>query len=294
MSVFSHSEPPAHALRRLLAAPGLLVAPGAGDALTARLIVEAGFPAVYASGAAIANSLLGAPDIGLVSFSESLETVRHICESVAAPVIADADTGYGNAVNVLRTVRAFEAAGAAAIQLEDQVSPKRCGHFDGKEVIEAAEMAHKIRAAVDARRDSAFVIIARTDSLATHGFEEAVRRGRRYAEAGADVIFVDAPITREQVAALPAAVGAPMLFNMVEGAKTPLFSHAELVAFGYRIVIHPSLVLRVAAKAGLEALRALKRNGDSRDALPRMLDWDERQRLVQLPEYIALEKRYAQ
>ena len=278
----------------MLAAQGLIVAPGAADALTARLIVEAGFSAVYASGAAIANTLLGAPDIGLVSFSESLEAVRRIAESVPVPVIADADTGYGNAVNVLRTARAFEAAGAAAIQLEDQVSPKRCGHFDGKDVIDPGEMAHKIRAAVDARRDPDFVIIARTDSLATHGFDEAVMRGRRYAEAGADVIFVDAPTTREQVAALPAAVGAPMLINMVEGAKTPLFTHAELAAFGYRIVIHPSLVLRVAAKAGIEALRELKRDGDSRAALPRMLDWDERQRLVQLPEYQALEKRYAQ
>lgn len=287
-------DPPARVLRRMLAEPGLIVAPGAADALTARLIVEAGFAAVYASGAAIANTLLGAPDIGLVSFSESLEAVRRIAEAVPIPVIADADTGYGNAVNVLRTARAFEAAGAAAIQLEDQVSPKRCGHFDGKAVIDPAEMDQKIRAAVDARRDPDFVIIARTDSLATHGFDEAVARGRRYAAAGADAIFVDAPTTREQVSALPAAVGAPMLFNMVEGAKTPLFTHEELAGFGYRIVIHPSLVLRVAAKAGLEALRALKRDGDSRAALARMLDWDERQRLVQLPEYQALEKRYAQ
>ena len=166
-----------------------------------------------------------------MSFTESLEAVRRIAECVPVPVIADADTGYGNPINVLRTVRAFEAAGAAAIQLEDQVSPKRCGHFDGKEVIDPAEMEQKIRAAVDVRRDPAFVIIARTDSLATHGFEEAVARGRRYSEAGADVIFVDAPITREQVAALPAAVGAPMLFNMVEGAKTPLFTHEEPVSY---------------------------------------------------------------
>lgn len=286
------TELPAIALRRLLATPGLIIAPGAWDALSARLVAEAGFSAVYASGAAIANTLLGLPDIGLVSFGEAIEVVRRMADASPVPVIADGDTGFGNAINVIRTVRAFESAGAAAIQIEDQVSPKRCGHFDGKEVIDPAEMEQKIRAAVDARRDPRFVIIARTDSLATHGFDGAVARARGYAAAGADVVFVDAPVTAEQVAALPSAVGAPMLFNMAEGAKTPLFSHAELAGFGYKIVIHPSLALRVAAKATLDALRDVKRDGGSANVLPRMLDWAERQRLVNLPEYDALARRY--
>ncbi len=214
-------ESPAIPLRRLLETPGLIVAPGALDALSARLMAEAEFSAVYASGAAIANTLLGLPDIGLVSFGEAIEVVRRMADASPIPVIA------------------------------------------------------------------------RTDSLATHGFDEAVARARGYAAAGADVVFVDAPVTAEQVAALPSAVGAPMFFNMAEGAKTPLFSHAELAGFGYKIVIHPSLALRVAAKATLDALRDVKRGGGSANVLPRILDWAERHRLVNLPEYAALERRYA-
>lgn len=281
------------ALRRLLAGPEVVIAPGAWDAFSARVVAEAGFPAVYASGAAIANTLLGAPDLGLVSFAEALEAVRRMAEASPVPVIADGDTGFGNALNVQRTVRTFEAAGAAAIQLEDQDFPKRCGHFDGKSVIDAAEMEQKLRAAHDARREGGLILIARTDSLATHGYTEAIARARRYAAAGADVIFVDAPVSREQVVALPRDVGAPMLFNHVEGAKSPAFTHAELADFGYRIIIHPSFALRAAAKAALEALSALRRDGDAAAAGHRLLSWEERQRLVGLPEFQALERRYA-
>jgi len=283
---------PTTQLRRLLQRPQILVAPGAADAISARLIQRAGFEAVYATGAGISNALLGLPDIGLITMSEMVDQVRRIVEAVDIPVIADADTGYGNPLNVMRTVGVYEKAGVAALQIEDQVTPKRCGHFAGKEVVPAFEMAQKIRAACEARTDPDLVIIARTDSLATHGFDEAIQRGRLYAEAGADVIFVDAPTTPAQVDSLPHQIPAPLLFNMTEGAKTPLFSHAELQKFGYKIVIHPNLMLRVALKATSEALATLKKNGSSETLLPQMMDWDARQELVRLPEYEALEKKF--
>jgi len=279
-------------LRRLLQRPQILVAPGAVDALSARLIERAGFEAAYATGAGIANALLGLPDIGLITMSEMVDQVRRIVEAVNIPVIADADTGYGNPLNVMRTVRVYERAGVAALQMEDQVTPKRCGHFAGKEVVAAFEMAQKIRAAREARTDPDLVIIARTDSLATHGLDEAIRRGRLYAEAGADVIFVDAPTTPAQVESLPQQIPVPLLFNMTEGAKTPLFSHAQIQRFGYKIVIHPNLALRVALKATGEALAILKERGSSETLLPQMIDWDARQELVHLAEYNALEKKF--
>lgn len=279
-------------LRQLLTAQKILVAPGAADALNARLIQEAGFAAVYATGAGIANSLLGLPDIGLITMTEMVDQVQRIVEAVPVPVIADADTGYGNPLNVMRTVRVYEKAGVAALQLEDQVTPKRCGHFAGKEVVSLFEMTQKLKAACAARTDPDLMIIARTDALATHGFEEAVTRAQAYVAAGADIIFVDAPTTRAQVESLPKLISAPLLFNMTEGAKTPLFSHAELEAFGYKIVIHPNLILRVALKASLQALRTLRQEHSSETLLPHMAEWSERQRLVQLPTYEALEKTY--
>ncbi len=283
---------PTTQLRRFLQRPQILVAPGAADALSARLVERAGFDTVYATGAGISNALLGVPDIGLITMSEMVDQVRRIVESVDIPVIADADTGYGNPLNVMRTVRVYEKAGVAALQIEDQVTPKRCGHFAGKEVVPAFEMTQKIRAACEARTDPDLVIIARTDSLATHGFDEAIQRGRLYADAGADVIFVDAPTTPAQAESLPQQIPVPLLFNMTEGAKTPLFSHAQLQKFGYKIVIHPNLALRVALKAMGEALAILKENGSSETLLPRMIDWDARQQLVHLPEYDALEKKF--
>jgi 2-methylisocitrate lyase-like PEP mutase family enzyme len=202
-------------------------------------------------------------------------------------VIADADTGYGNPLNVTRTVQLYESAGVAAIQLEDQVTPKKCGHFDGKEVIEAAEMAQKIHAAANARKE--MLIVARTDALGTHGLDEAIRRGKLYASAGADIIFIEAPTQKEQIAALPSQVNAPLLFNMTEGAKTPMMDHAELQAMGYRVVIHPNFAMRIAAKATQSALAMLNKVHSSELLVSSMLEWNERQRIVRLPEWETLD-----
>jgi 2-methylisocitrate lyase-like PEP mutase family enzyme len=274
-------------LRQLLDQPEILVAPGAVDALTGRLIEEAGFKALYASGAGIANAQFGFPDIGLLTLSEMIESIGRIVKAVDIPVIADADTGYGNALNVSRTVQVYEDAGVAAIQLEDQVTPKKCGHFNGKEVISAEEMIQKLHAALKARRE--MLVIARTDSLATHGVDEAVRRATLYARAGADLIFVEAPTQKDQIAALPKQINAPLLFNMTEGAKSPMIAHEELQEMGYRLVIHPNLALRIAARAVQSALSVLQKTHTSELLLSSMLDWDERQRLVRLPEWEALD-----
>ncbi|MGE5642604.1 MAG: isocitrate lyase/PEP mutase family protein [Byssovorax cruenta] len=274
-------------LRNLLARPEILVVPGAAEALTARLIEDTGFSAVYASGAGIANVLFALPDVGLLTLTEMIEPIHRIVKAVNIPVIADADTGYGNAVNVTRTVQVYEEAGVAAIQLEDQVTPKKCGHFNGKEVIAAEEMAQKIHAAVKARKE--MLIIARTDSLATHGMDEAVRRANLYARAGADLIFVEAPTQTDDIAELPKRIQAPLLFNMTEGAKTPPLSHDELQSMGYRVVIHPNLAMRVAARAIQSALAVLQKTRGSELLIPSMLEWNERQRLVRLPEWEALD-----
>lgn len=283
---------PAARLRGLLGDAGVLVLPGAADALTARLIADAGYPAVYATGAGIANALLGLPDLGLTTMTEVAEQVRRIADAVSVPVIADVDTGYGNPLNVIRTVRTFERAGAAGVQLEDQVAPKRCGHFAGKEVIPAAEMVAKVRAAVHARSDPDFVLIARTDAIATHGMAEAIARGRAYAAAGADLIFVEAPTTVEDWARLPREIPAPLVANMTEGAKSPPLSVAELGAMGYRVALYPNTLLRVAMQAVQNALTTLRDEGSSAALVPQMVTWTERQRLVGLPEYEALERDY--
>lgn len=279
-------------LRSLLEQPHILIAPGAADALTARLIQEAGFDAVYATGAGIANTQFAIPDIGLLTMTEMVEQIRRMANAVDVPVIADADTGYGNPLNVQRTVREYEHAGIAAIQIEDQVSPKKCGHFSKKEVIAEEEMVQKLRAAVAARRDPDLVLIARTDSLATHGYDTAVARARLYAANGADVVFVEAPTNREQISRLPQEVPVPLLFNMTEGAKTPLFSARELEEYGYRLVIYPNTALRVAMRAVQEALSILKTEESSAALLPHMMSWDERQRIVRLPEYEKLDQEF--
>ncbi len=279
---------PASALRDSLVLPEILVVPGAVDALTAHLIEEAGFPAVYASGAGIANAQFGLPDIGLLSMNEMIDSIRHMVDAVQVPVIADADTGYGGILNVTRTVQIYEAAGVAAIQLEDQVTPKKCGHFNGKEVIPAEEMVQKLHAALHMRKE--MLIIARTDSLATHGFEEAVRRANLYASAGADLIFVEAPTRRDQISELPKRISAPLMFNMTEGAKSPMLSHYELQEMGFRVVIHPNLTMRIAARAVQSALSVLQKTHSSELLLSSMLDWDERQRIVRLAEWEALDQ----
>ncbi len=274
-------------LRQLLSQPEILVAPGAVDALTARLVEDSGFRAVYASGAGIANAQFALPDMGLITMTEMIEPIRRMVGAVNLPLIADADTGYGNAANVTRTVRVYEEAGVAAIQLEDQITPKRSGHFPGKKVIPAWEMEQKIHAALRARKE--MLVIARTDSLATHGMEEAIRRANRYADAGADLIFVEAPTQKEQIAQLPQKIHAPLLFNITEGAKTPPISHDELQEMGYRIVIYPNLAMRVAARAVQSAFSVLLKTRSSELLLASMLEWNERQRLVRLPEWEALE-----
>lgn len=283
---------PGARLRALLRRPDVLVVPGCADALTARIAVSVGFECVYATGAGIANALLGQPDVGLTTMTEVVGQVERICDAVEVPVIVDIDTGFGNAINARRTVRAMERAGAAAVQVEDQTFPKRCGHFSGKDVIPLAEMLGKLQAVLDARRDPSLVVIARTDALAADGFEAAVERGRAFAEAGADIVFIEAPTDREQLAALPGAIPVPLVANMVEGGRTPLLDAAALGAMGFRIVLFANFALRVGAAAVRDALVDLRATGDASRQLDRMLGWDERQRLVGLPEIQDLEARY--
>ncbi len=283
---------PGRRLRALLDRPEALVLPGCSDALTARIAVAAGFEAVYATGAGIANTLLGVPDVGLTTMTELVDQVARIVAAVDVPVVADIDTGFGNAINARRAVVEFERAGVAAIQIEDQVFPKRCGHFSGKEIVPLPEMLAKLQAVLEARRDPALVVIARTDALAVDGFEAAIERGRAFAEAGADVVFIEAPILLDQLAALPGRVPAPLLANMVEGGRTPLYGSDELAAMGYRIVLFANTAMRVGARAIRDALAELRATGDSRPLQDRMLSWEDRQALVGLPEIEALEARY--
>jgi 2-methylisocitrate lyase-like PEP mutase family enzyme len=269
-----------------------LVLPGCSDALTARIAAGVGFEAIYATGAGIANSLLGSPDVGLTTMTEVLDEVARITDAVDVPVIADIDTGFGNAINARRTVRAFERVGVGGVQIEDQVFPKRCGHFDRKAVIELDEFLGKLQAVLDARADPDVVVIARTDVLAVDGLEAAVERATRFVEVGADLVFVEGPPDLETLAALPRRIDAPLVANMVEGGRTPLLSASELAELGYAVVLFANTALRVAARAARDALTELRRTGDASVLQDRMLGWDERQALVGLPEIEALEDRY--
>jgi 2-methylisocitrate lyase-like PEP mutase family enzyme len=287
--------PPEPSLRVRLSRPPIVVAPGVYDALTALIAEQAGFGTLYVSGAAIAYSKLGRPDIGLVSMSEVVGTVALIRDRVGADLIVDADTGYGNALNVRRTVRLMERAGANAIQLEDQDFPKRCGHLDGKVLVSAAEMVGKIKAAVDARHSADTLIVARTDAVAVEGFEAALARARLYREAGADVLFVEAPREKEQLARIAQALSnqAPLLANMVEGGKTPLMSAPELQSLGFALVIFPGAIARVLAKAAGEFYASLAADGTSEPWRARMLDFDALNELIGTPEMLALGQRYS-
>ena len=267
--------------------------PGCADALTARIAADLGFEAVYATGAGISNAMLGLPDVGLATLTEVVDQVGRMCDAVDVPVVADMDTGHGNALNARRAVRALEAAGAAAVQVEDQTFPKRCGHFDGKEVVPVEEMLAKLRAVLEARRDPATVVIARTDALAVEGVEAAVHRANAYADAGADLLFIEAPPTLELVAALPRRVRAPLVANMVEGGLTPLQDADELGAMGYRVVLFANTALRASMLAVQSALRQLREDGGSARMVDRLIGWDERQRLVGKPELDRLATRYA-
>jgi 2-methylisocitrate lyase-like PEP mutase family enzyme len=285
-------------LKARLDQPGILVAPGVFNAWSALLAERAGFEAVYLSGASIAYTRLGRPDIGLVSHTEVADILGCIRERVPLPIIVDADTGFGNALNVRRTVtlleRAGGGAGGLAIQLEDQTSPKRCGHLDGKTLIPAAEMAGKIRAALDARASSDTLIIARTDAVAVEGLEPALERAQRYLEAGADVLFIEALRSPEDMrsAAGHFAGRAPLLANMVEGGKTPLLPASELQGLGFSIVIFPGGLVRALSRTANDYFASLKATGSTAAFLDRMLDFSELNALIGTPEMLALGKRY--
>jgi carboxyvinyl-carboxyphosphonate phosphorylmutase len=285
---------PGRRLRELLGGPQPLIAPGAYDALSARLVEQAGFDAVYMTGFGTTASLIGRPDVGLLSGAEMVDNARRIVAAVDVPVIADADTGYGNAINVLRTVQLYEQAGVAGIQLEDQVAPKKCGHMSGKAVIGTEEMVGKIRAAVAARRDPDLVVIARTDAVAVSGVAEAVSRARAYAEAGADVLFVEAPTSESDIEAVASELSgvAPLVFNWAEGGRTPPLPLERIAELGFSLVIYPIGTL-LAATAGIRSLLAtLKADGTPVAALGGLPTFDEFTGLVGLPEVQELEQRF--
>jgi 2-methylisocitrate lyase-like PEP mutase family enzyme len=280
----------------MIRSPGITLVPGAFNAFLAKLVENYGFPAVYVSGSGTSMTLLGRPDVGLVTLNEMVMNVRYICQTVEIPVISDADTGYGNAVNVTRTVRDFIEAGAAAIHIEDQEMPKKCGHYSGKTLVSRDEMVGKLRAAVDTRDkyDPDFVVIARTDARGASGggFDEAVARANLYAEAGADMIFADGLASEDEVASLPKRVKSPVMANMVEGGLTPLHSADELAAMGYRLVIFPNSLVRLMQRAASELLDGLKRTGSTAAFLERMTLFPGPHELVGLSEFKRLEKKY--
>jgi 2-methylisocitrate lyase-like PEP mutase family enzyme len=279
------------ALKRALYKGAGRIVPGAANALTARLIERLGFEAVYVTGAGVANAFLGVPDIGLVTLTELAENVAAMRDSIGVPLIVDADTGFGNAVNVARTITVLERAGANAVQLEDQEFPKRCGHFAGKSVIEAAEMAQKVKAAVDARRDPDLLIIARTDAIAVKGLEDALERAALYAEAGADLTFVEAPRSIPDMERI-AKLEVPQVANLVAGGLTPLLPRAELQRIGFALVLYANAALQAAMLAMKEVLTHLRDRGSLDQMSHRLMDFTERQEIVGKSHYDALEKRY--
>ena len=283
------TPPPASPGRRLrdawAAAP--IAVPGVFNALVGRMAGRLGFQAMYLSGAALSASM-GLPDVGLVTLTEFVEEARRLTAACSLPLLCDADVGFGEALNVERTVRLFEGAGAAGIHLEDQLLPKRCGHLSGKTLVEPAAMAAKVRAAAAARKDADFVIVARTDARGVHGFDDAVRRARLYLEAGADVIFPEALESVEEFAAFARAVESPLLANMTEFGRGPILDFAALAAMGYRMVLYPVTALRTALRAAEATLAEILAKGHQRDALPRMLS---RAELYDLLDYAGYEKR---
>ncbi len=269
-----------------------LVVPGAYDGVSAKLVARTGFPAVYMTGYGTSASRLGLPDLGFAGLTEMVENARQMVASVPIPLIADADTGYGNPLHVRRTVQAYEAAGVAALHVEDQVWPKRCGHLAGKQVIPTEEMAQKIRAAVEARHDPDLLIIARTDALALSGFDDALRRAEAYAKAGADVLFVEAPTTVAEIEAIPKALNRPCLFNYAPGGRSPLVPLSRLRALGYGIIIFPVQTLFAAARAIAEYLQALKATDDPASLDDRLMPFADFNDLIGVTEFLALADRY--
>lgn len=278
-------------LRTLINKPQFLIVPGAYDVLTARLAQIVGFDAVYLTGGGYSRAN-GYPDLGLLTMSENVQFISRTVEAVDIPVIADMDTGYGNALNVVRCVREYEKAGVAAFHLEDQVSPKKCGHYEGKQLVSQTEMVGKIKAAVDTRRDENMIVIARTDARAIEGFEAAIERMNAYLEAGADVGFVEAPQTVEEMRRIPISITKPALVNIFEGGKTPPQPAERLEEMGFRIGIYPSQTHRAAIFSALEVLRVLKRDGDTLAIEHRLATFHDREQAVNTAYWRELEQKY--
>lgn len=279
-------------LKDMVAARRGVLVPGAFNALSAKVIEDLGFEAIYVTGAGVTNMWFGMPDQGFMGLAEIADHTARIRDTVSLPLLVDADTGFGNALNVYHTVRTLERAGADCIQLEDQVAPKRCGHFNGKEVISTEEAVSKIKAAVDARRDPNLLVMARTDAAATHGFEAAVERAQRFAEAGADILFVEAVTTAEEIRALPARLATPQLMNMVIGGKTPIFDAEQLGELGYGIVLYANAALQGAVAGMQKTLTVLRDQKAVQESSGLVATFAERQRLVGKPAWDALEKRF--
>ena len=271
-----------------------LVVPGCYDALSARLVEQAGFDAVYMTGFGTTASLLGRPDVGLLGLAEMVDNARRITATISVPLVADADTGYGNPINVIRTVREYERAGVAALHIEDQIMPKRCGHMENKQVVDTASMVAKIRAAVSARRSDDFIVIARTDSRATHGLDEALRRASAFAEAGADVLFVEALLGEDEIERVATEfAGVPLLFNWAEGGKTPPLTYDEIATLGFAMIIMPIGTLLAATAAMQQFLQKLKESGTPAPFVDEMMGFEEFTNLVGLPEVVALDADFS-
>ena len=279
-------------LKSILARREALPFPGAANAMFARVIEELGFEVCYVTGAGIANMHLGAPDIGLTTLTEIANTVSAISDSVATPLLVDADTGFGNAVNMVRTVKVLERAGAAGIQIEDQVFPKKCGHFEGKDVVPLEDMLSKIKAAVDARADADFQIVARTDARAIHGLDAAIARAQAFVEAGADATFVEAPVSVDEMARIGREIAVPQIANIVFGGKTPDPGRAALAQMGFSGVLYANAALQAALRASYDVLSALQRDGSLANVADRLATFQERQAAVAKPRWDALEARY--
>jgi len=279
--------------KELIHNEGILIMPGAYDGMSSRLVEETGFQAMLATGAGISNSQLGWADVGLTTMTEVAQAVARMADVTTLPILADADTGYGNAINVIRMVKEFERAGAAGIQLEDQIAPKKCGHFAGKGVISKQEMVYKIKAIIDTRQDPNLVIVARTDSRAVNGLDDALDRAYAYAEAGADVTFVEAPQSIEELERVTRELkGIPQMANMVEGGLTPILSAQELQDIGFKIMICANTALRGAMKGVRASLEALYKDRSQKDLGHLICTWEERQQLVKLHEIKRLEEKY--
>lgn len=284
----------ARKLRELLSSGKLVMAPGAYDVWSAKMVELAGFDAIYMTGYGVSASMIGKPDIGLLSFTEITTMAKNMAMATSIPLVADCDTGFGNTLNVIRCVEEFEAAGVAAIQFEDQLMPKRCGHMEGKVLIPQEDMVAKIRAAVYARRDPDFTIIARTDARAVNGFEDALARAQAYVDAGADIIFVEAPQSADEVRQIGAALNIPLLANMVENGKTPLFTREQLQEMGYSIAIYPVTGLYAATKAVMHTLGELKESGSIEACRKNGVDFPTFNTMIGLPELRALEKSFSE